>query len=79
MLHQSLNFYNKTIYTFTKRNLESLLESTIEYSKNTIIDFLDNFDREANQVIKKFDLTEEEVKNIFEKKTYSGVTKLLKF
>ena len=63
------NFNNKNIYTFSKRELRSLLESTIEYNKNTIIDFLDNFDYKANQILNDFSLTEEEVRNIFENKT----------
>ncbi|MGV2826897.1 hypothetical protein [Myxosarcina sp. GI1(2024)] len=44
------DFRNKNIYTLTKRDFKSLLESTIEYNKDKIIKFLNNFDNEVNQV-----------------------------
>ena len=60
------DFTNKNIYTFTKRDFKSLLESTIEYNKDNILDFFNDFDNKVKEILKKkFDLTETQIKKKF--------------
>ncbi len=42
-----------------------MLESTIEYNKDKILYFLDNFDDKVKEILKDFDLTETQIKKKF--------------
>ena len=76
------DFINKNIYTFTKRDFTSLLESTIESdeTKDSIIKFLDEFDKKAEEVINKefdkFGLTKTDVNQKLNKKIGKDITQI---
>jgi hypothetical protein len=63
------SYYNKRIHAFGKNEFQSLIESSIENNKSKIIDFINDFDKNAEEAINTLKISADEIKEKFRTKT----------
>lgn len=61
------DYKNKRIHAFGKNEFGELIESTIEFNRNIIIDQLENFDNLFSETLKRLDISETYMDDVFHK------------
>ena len=67
------NFKSKRINVFGKGNFEEIISSSLEHRRQSTLSYLENFDSKIEAILKNWDISEEDLRNLFQLETGSDI------